>query len=882
MMEVTTPDAVEESPSDAPPPEPEERPTSREVRFAGWFEGPWPPERIFEVTSTVLAIAITTAVMMTVVHFNPLNPGADLIFDDNTPTGGDMGAHVWGPAFLRDHLLPNFQLNGWSMDWYAGMPVYRFYMVTPALAIVLLDIVLPYGVAFKLVAVSGLVFLPLCCWAFGRLAEFRSPMPQLFAFAGMAFALQESYSIYGGNLKSTMAGEFSFSIALSLAVLGLGLLAKAMRTGRYRCLTAIVLALAIVTHGIVAIYVAVAATIVVLVHIDNRRRLIFGAMLGVAVVLLSAFWIGPFLGNHDFMTDMKYGKRPEGASDSFWDMFFPFAEPIDWLVTGLAIVGFVASIGRRHLTGTALGVIGLITVALVYLTQDSLPVIGLLWNPRLLPLLYLVEFLLAMVGAVEIGGLIAALVHDRRATAPGGLVANGVTFGAVAVFVCFTFAFLFEVLPGGGRVTDAAGNSVYAWGPIRKIAHPDNDDAYQKAQGSGWSRYNFEGYEGRPHYPEYHDIVQTMARIGETEGCGRALWENNSDNGQYGTTMALMLLPHWTDGCIASMEGLFFEASGTTPYHFLATAAMSQQSSNPVRELRYTNNDADVGVRHLQDLGVRYAMVRTDEAKREAREHPDLTLLETVGPWEIYRVAGAEIVEPLTVQPVVVAKRGGDQRERHLELGTSWFQQPGEWAAMPANDGPPEWQRIEVEVDESRSVPDPNRPADDPDTRGKQVDIVVPAEQINPVELPVVQVSDVEMNQQDLSFRVDQVGVPVLVRVSYFPNWKAEGAEGPYRIAPNFMVVVPTDNEVRRSYERSGSDLFFYLLTLAGIGLLIFWRVRGNVDLDGDASMLVADGAPDADPTREYTRPGDFDDLDTDLDDRDTDIDDERHPPPLA
>ncbi len=882
MMEVTTPDAVEESPSDAPPLEPEERPTSREVRFAGWFEGPWPPERIFEVTSTVLAIAITTAVMMTVVHFNPLNPGADLIFDDNTPTGGDMGAHVWGPAFLRDHLLPNFQLNGWSMDWYAGMPVYRFYMVTPALAIVLLDIVLPYGVAFKLVAVSGLVFLPLCCWAFGRLAEFRSPMPQLFAFAGMAFALQESYSIYGGNLKSTMAGEFSFSIALSLAVLGLGLLAKAMRTGRYRCLTAIVLALAIVTHGIVAIYVAVAATIVVLVHIDNRRRLIFGAMLGVAVVLLSAFWIGPFLGNHDFMTDMKYGKRPEGASDSFWDMFFPFAEPIDWLVTGLAIVGFVASIGRRHLTGTALGVIGLITVALVYLTQDSLPVIGLLWNPRLLPLLYLVEFLLAMVGAVEIGGLIAALVHDRRATAPGGLVANGVTFGAVAVFVCFTFAFLFEVLPGGGRVTDAAGNSVYAWGPIRKIAHPDNDDAYQKAQGSGWSRYNFEGYEGRPHYPEYHDIVQTMARIGETEGCGRALWENNSDNGQYGTTMALMLLPHWTDGCIASMEGLFFEASGTTPYHFLATAAMSQQSSNPVRELRYTNNDADVGVRHLQDLGVRYAMVRTDEAKREAREHPDLTLLETVGPWEIYRVAGAEIVEPLTVQPVVVAKRGGDQRERHLELGTSWFQQPGEWAAMPANDGPPEWQRIEVEVDESRSVPDPNRPADDPDTRGKQVDIVVPAEQINPVELPVVQVSDVEMNQQDLSFRVDQVGVPVLVRVSYFPNWKAEGAEGPYRIAPNFMVVVPTDNEVRLSYERSGSDLFFYLLTLAGIGLLIFWRVRGDVDLDGDASMLVADGAPDADPTREYTRPGDFDDLDTDLDDRDTDIDDERHPPPLA
>ena len=71
------------------------------------------------------------------------------------------------------------------MDWYAGMPVYRFYMVVPALAIVALDAILPYGVAFKLVAVSGLVTLPFCCWAFGRLARFRYPMPELFAFAGL-------------------------------------------------------------------------------------------------------------------------------------------------------------------------------------------------------------------------------------------------------------------------------------------------------------------------------------------------------------------------------------------------------------------------------------------------------------------------------------------------------------------------------------------------------------------------------------------------------------------------------------------------------------------------------------------------------------------------
>ena len=813
-----------------------------------WVTRPWPTERIVGVGVTAFSLIVTTVIMMNVVHFNPLNGGADLVFDDNTPTGGDMGAHVWGPAFLRDHLLSNFQLNGWSMDWYAGMPAYRFYMVVPALAMVALDVVFPYGVAFKLVAIAGLVSLPIACWAFGRLARFRYPMPELFAFAGLLFALDESFSIYGGNLKSTMAGEFSFSIALTFMVLGLGLLANGMRTGKYRSWAAILLALAVVCHGIVAIYVLIAAAVFVLVHLDSVRRLWFGLSVGLGVVLLSAFWIGPFVGDHDFMTDMKYGARPEGAADSYWDMFFPLTAPLDILVTTLAVIGFAACVARRHANGTALGVIGLLGVAAVYLIQeDGLPGLGLLWNPRLLPLLYFVRYLLMMVGIVELAGLLVAALRNRPATTPTGLLSGSITFGVAALSVLLVLGFMFEVLPGGGR-RQSHDTVVYAWGPLRKTATGGD------AQGDGWSRYNFAGYEGRTQYPEYYDVVTKMTDIGRTNGCGRALWENNEDNGEYGTTMALMLLPHWTDGCIASMEGLFFEASGTTPYHFLTTAAMSKQSSNPVRELRYVDNDASVGVPHLQALGVRYAMVRTEEAKREAREQPELTLLATVGPWEIYQVAESDIVVPLDTQPVVVERRGGDQRERNLELGTSWFQHPEDWAALPADDGPDDWQRIEVAVDESRQVPDPTRPPDDPDTRGKQVDIVVPQQPIEPVPLDPVQVSDVEMGQQDLSFRVDQVGVPVLVKVSYFPNWEVDGAEGPFRVAPNLMVVVPTDNEVRLHYGRSGSELLFYALTLVGIGMLVFFRLRGDERFDD--SDAAGEGAVATDDTFSFSRPG--------------------------
>ena len=74
--------------------------------------------------------------------------------------------------------------------------------------------------------------------------------------------------------------------------------------------------------------------------------------------------------------------------------------------------------------------------------------------------------------------------------------------------------------------------------------------------------------------------------------------------------------------------------------------------------------------------------------------------------------------------------------------------------------------------------------------------------------------------------------MPVLVKVSYFPNWTAHGAEGPYRIAPNMMVVVPTSNDVRLTFDRSRSDLFFYALTGIGILLLIASRIWGDRLLD--------------------------------------------------
>jgi hypothetical protein len=554
----------------------------------------------------------------------------------------------------------------------------------------------------------------------------------------------------------------------------------------------------------------------------DRTRFIYGVTVLTGAVLLSAFWVVPFLANHAYMTDMKYHGRPDGAADSYWDMFFPWTTFLDIVVTGFAIFGFVASVVRRHLAGAWLGICCLALTAFVFLAKNSLPIIGLLWNPRLLPFLYLLRLMLMMVGIVEFVEVVVRGTRGPRARGSMWKV-GAATAGVVSAVVLVMELFLFQQVPGGRTITEH-GKSVYAWGiggwnPI--TLSPNAKDA----QSDGWTRYNFMGYEGRSAYGEYKALIDQMKALGNdsAHGCGRAMWENNGDNGQYGTTMALMLLPHWTDGCIASMEGLFFEASGTTPYHFVTAAAMSSNASNPVRELRYENLVANKGVPYMQTLGVKYLMVFTELAKKQADGRNDLTKVGSVGPWNIYQVADSDLVVPLSVQPVVVNHRGGDQRERNLELGMSWFQHREEWAAVPADNGPAAWQRIDVNVDATRS--DGLLPG----ASGRKIDIVQPTEPIVAKPLPAVTVSNVQLGDQDLRFTVDKVGVPVLVKISYFPNWHVSGAKGPYRIAPNLMVVVPTSTDVHLTYERSDLDYLAYLLTFIGIGLLIFMRIRGDV-----------------------------------------------------
>jgi hypothetical protein len=341
-----------------------------------------------------------------------------------------------------------------------------------------------------------------------------------------------------------------------------------------------------------------------------------------------------------------------------------------------------------------------------------------------------------------------------------------------------------------------------------------------------WAKWNYSGYERKTAYPEYKGIIDMMASVGQTYGCGRTHWEYESGLDRFGTPMALMLLPYWTDGCIGSMEGLYFESSATVPYHFISAAELSNAPSNPMRDLPYPTLNVADGVRHLQLLGAKYYLAFSPQAKAQANADADLTPVASSGQWTVYEVAGSELVTPLKFQPAVVTGPVSGEKP-WMDMSVDWYENFGAQDVFLAASGPKDWQRVAAHSQATTS-----------NTVGSDVTVDTPDRR--PVQPAVV--TGIKSDDNDISFDVDKVGSPVLVKASYFPNWKASGAKGPYRVTPNLMVVIPTSTHVSLHYGYTPVDGLGYLLTLGGIALAVAFVRSGPVgygdpeqDPDGEA-----------------------------------------------
>lgn len=77
-----------------------------------------------------------------------------------------------------------------------------------------------------------------------------------------------------------------------------------------------------------------------------------------------------------------------------------------------------------------------------------------------------------------------------------------------------------------------------------------------------------------------------------------------------------------------------------------------------------------------------------------------------------------------------------------------------------------------------------------------------------------------------IRFRTSAVGKPHLIKVSWFPNWRVQGAPAVYQVTPTLMLVYPDREEVELRYCRTGADQLGLAVTLAGAMFLGLMLVR--------------------------------------------------------
>ena len=114
--------------------------------------------------------------------------------------------------------------------------------------------------------------------------------------------------------------------------------------------------------------------------------------------------------------------------------------------------------------------------------------------------------------------------------------------------------------------------------------------------------------------------------------------------------------------------------------------------------------------------------------------------------------------------------------------------------------------------------------------------------------------------------------------MSHFPNWKVEGADGPYRVTPNLMVVIPTSEDVRLYYGWIGIDYLAWALTFLGLAcLVVIWRRSPVVMPAGPVAVWHRPKVPTPAPV-EMPVPHDVVALEPDraLDDPDADLEPDR------
>ncbi|MEM5854793.1 MAG: 6-pyruvoyl-tetrahydropterin synthase-related protein [Candidatus Aenigmatarchaeota archaeon] len=671
----------------------------------------------------------------------------DLILSNTLISAGDTVGHYYGTYYMNKYLIPNLKLIGWSQDWFLGYPAFQFYFPLTFFLSGLLGYLIPLPVAFKIITVLGTFLLPVFTYFSFRLMRAQFPIPAIASSITLIFLFLERispdqiYSMWGGNIPSTLAGEFSYSLSLSLGILFFGFLYRSVKEKKFLIISSIIFTLVILSHVIVAFFFTIASVFYLLEKnfIKNLKTLFKVYFLS---FLLSGFWFFPMIIKVEYTVPHIWGFPP--TTKELINMLIPQPLQIFYLISAISI--FIAFLKKDKIT-ILFGFSAILALAF-FLVTPTLNKFGKGWEQfqlvKFLPLMYLSILL-------TIPSLIRYLPKISKQ---------------------FIIPFIILAL-------------VIIWVNKHVTYIPY------------WIKWNYEGYEAKPLFLDYKEANEFLSK----HKIGRVAFEYDPQKYEsgLGSSRATETIPVFSGRPIT--EGCHFQSAFSGPYIYNAHCEYSNGCSCLFGLISggCPSFDIEMGTKHLTLFNVKHFFVSSDKVKNILKENPNFERI--YGPatfeiWELKTHEGKYVVLP-EYQPILI------ETNKWRELSYQWFRNK---------------EMLDVPIVFVRNI----KEISERDFKRFATILYEP----ETLELPKIKIDknctiEEEIKTEEINIKTDCIGKPLWIKISFFPNWKVEGADKIYLVSPSFMMIFPNKENVKIYYGATISDIIGLFFSYLGLLIVI-------------------------------------------------------------
>jgi hypothetical protein len=305
-----------------------------------------------------------------------------------------------------------------------------------------------------------------------------------------------------------------------------------------------------------------------------------------------------------------------------------------------------------------------------------------------------------------------------------------------------------------------------------------------------WSTWNYGGFESKPAWPVFKEL-NTLLKGGFSDP--RVVYEHSEEHNVFGSSRAFESLPLFSGR--ATLEGLYMQASISAPFIFYLQSEVSAASSAPFPQYEYAKMNFERALPHLRLFNVGDMVIRSDGAKKAIRLVEGYRFKKTVGDYEVWEVTAnsGRYVEPLNFEPALFPLD-------HWKTDSyRWFmneKQLDVHLVFDRDEPTGANQRFRARSSDLTSLP--RIPVDTTNCRIKET-----------------------VGNDEIKIQTNWIGKPLLVKVSYHPNWQVEGADRIYLVSPSFMLIYPTQSTVRLHYGWGWPDWAGAILTTLGLIILV-------------------------------------------------------------